>query len=577
MATVPAAAQPPAGLLDFLFGMRGDMPMDIQAALGLPGSARAADQLRMLTSQPAIRQTPFGTTIPMAPEERLAAQGLPPNGMAYEDYAIPGAAGQEAFMQGFGGRLLNPLGAPQQPQAKPAGVTIPMPGGPPTSGVTIPMPQAPDAPPGTPPVPLSQDALAKLPPGGLREMLSPTSVTVPLPGSPQNRAEYQAMRTEKVPFLSDMAAAGGAMQGGLDAFANAVSPTFQDARQYFTGIPATYSKDDAKTEALIGELLRPAPVPTRKPEPPTMPPSAVAGAPGMPGGGPMPPQGGAVPMRPGMPAPAAPPGMPAAGDPQMAMIEAAVGRMQNPAPDANGIVWNGPRQMGVGPAATPAQAATAPAASGDDERYRNLLEFGLRLMAGGDVKPGATSGPTFAGALGEAGFGTLTSNENRAIRRGTVARDERRHQEKMGLEREGLGIKREEVKETAALKRATLEQNARAKATENEISMMRVRMQELGLSVDRGTLMNSIGANRDRALKDVRDNNYIGDDEKKRLEADINSRYDAMEVQNGLRQPKQERSRTITEDHVKSLQAKYPDKSRDEIVKALRANGYTDG
>ena len=112
--------------------------------------------------------------------------------------------------------------------------------------------------------------------------------------------------------------------------------------------------------------------------------------------------------------------------------------------------------------AAPAAVSPKPTAGGTDA-WSNLLQFGLALMAGGDVQPGAQRGPTFAGALGQAGLSTLGDMRTRAALTRKEAKEDaaaaegaRRFGLTYGLSKEELEVKRQQAKETAALKEATL-------------------------------------------------------------------------------------------------------------------------
>lgn len=86
-------------------------------------------------------------------------------------------------------------------------------------------------------------------------------------------------------------------------------------------------------------------------------------------------------------------------------------------------------------AATPVASPVPPPASGLDVpgNRESLLDFGLRLMQSGEATPGTMVGPSFFGAVGQAGMGTMESRLAREKAAAAQAWERQKHQDLMDL------------------------------------------------------------------------------------------------------------------------------------------------
>ena len=78
-----------------------------------------------------------------------------------------------------------------------------------------------------------------------------------------------------------------------------------------------------------------------------------------------------------------------------------------------------PINPNAGPGPLPSETPGAAQDPGFLDKLLNspgLMEFGLRLMAGSEARPGTTRGPSLMGAIGQAGVGTLASAAKREAR-----------------------------------------------------------------------------------------------------------------------------------------------------------------
>ena len=94
-------------------------------------------------------------------------------------------------------------------------------------------------------------------------------------------------------------------------------------------------------------------------------------------------------------------------------------------------------------AATNAAAGAGTGLFGMDSDFtnQNLLEFGLRMMAGSGADQGSRRvGPGLLDIVGKAGFGTLAGARKRKKETAAATTAERRHQDKMTLERKKIDI-----------------------------------------------------------------------------------------------------------------------------------------
>ena len=68
---------------------------------------------------------------------------------------------------------------------------------------------------------------------------------------------------------------------------------------------------------------------------------------------------------------------------------------------------------------------------GGQDASANLLQFGLRMMAGSEPQPGATRGPGLLGAIGEAGVGTLAAAQHRRVQEAEQEQARRKEQARL--------------------------------------------------------------------------------------------------------------------------------------------------
>jgi hypothetical protein len=148
------------------------------------------------------------------------------------------------------------------------------------------------------------------------------------------------------------------------------------------------------------------------------------------------------------------------------------------------------------------------------DMYENLLQFGLALMAGGDVQPGATQGPTFAGAFGKAGLQTLGSAKeqsryteaiaerkgesalNKEIAKASAARD-------IHFKTEDQRLKALDISTTAGLREATLAIQDGQNKIANSIHWAQVKATQEGKSFEKVKYMNDIENTFDKQMKHI--------------------------------------------------------------------------
>ena len=167
---------------------------------------------------------------------------------------------------------------------------------------------------------------------------------------------------------------------------------------------------------------------------------AAAGA-GQPQGG-----TGIVPPPPGIAPPAGfptPMGPPAGVPQQIAQAPQAVPPRTTPSLDLPPVAVPG---AAPAPAGIPPQNQ-APDYMGDIMNSPGLMEFGLRMMAGSEAQPGSKVGPSFVGALDQAGLGTLRSSRVRG------RLDERQERERA---REQTRLDRESARTELSTNRETM-------------------------------------------------------------------------------------------------------------------------
>lgn len=151
----------------------------------------------------------------------------------------------------------------------------------------------------------------------------------------------------------------------------------------------------------------------------------------------------------------------------------------------------GPSIPGAGPPAPgPLTPPTTGSATGqvidqDDPlqqllEYPGLMELGLRLMAAAEGRPGDVRGPSFFGAVGQAGLSQLQADEARAVRKASADFAREQFDEEKRAARAEEAIDREEIAADIELRRATLELK---QETENRVA----EIQRLRASTDART------------------------------------------------------------------------------------------
>lgn len=188
---------------------------------------------------------------------------------------------------------------------------------------------------------------------------------------------------------------------------------------------------------------------------------------------------------PGLPKPQMPGGSPASRGPQIPVTKAKVNAPPAPPKQAwqTSAAMTGEPAPKITPPPSKEDVKTMEGLFGKDkvEGWTDVMRFGLELMKSGEAKPGSVVGPSFLGAVGEAGASSLDRMASRKIKRAKLAA----RKEEKDLDR---AVKLMDVEETAKLRRETA-------ATKAEY-------QKLGYSID---LQNSLMKTHEQERREIGD------------------------------------------------------------------------
>lgn len=202
----------------------------------------------------------------------------------------------------------------------------------------------------------------------------------------------------------------------------------------------------------------------------------------------------------GMPIPGAAGGPAAAAGPVAAQMFGAPGPrtapqlppgMPGPSSPAGPPPYSSPAQPQAG---IPQAQAPDPSAMDKLLDYPGLMEFGLRLMAAGEGQAGAVRGPSFFGAVGQAGLGQLGSDAARAQRQAAAAfqrekfeEDKRQFGEKQATELRKIEADKDLRRATLLLKKKTEDRIAeiqRLRAS-TDAAQLETRKHQLSVDIDK--------------------------------------------------------------------------------------------
>ena len=151
-----------------------------------------------------------------------------------------------------------------------------------------------------------------------------------------------------------------------------------------------------------------------------------------------------------------------------------------------------------------------------EEASRNLLEFGLAMMAAGEPQPGATVGPTFMGAAGRAGLQTLGSADKRLIA-GAEAKHKKslydlevgkaEETKRANLATEGLTGQR--IKADVESKAAAEKTEAEFKKITANVSVLRAQLDSSRLDLERKREENEKIDHYEKALKRLAEDHLL--------------------------------------------------------------------
>jgi hypothetical protein len=178
--------------------------------------------------------------------------------------------------------------------------------------------------------------------------------------------------------------------------------------------------------------------------------------------------------------------------------------------------------------------------------YPGLMELGLRLMSSAEGNPGAPRGPSFFGAVGQAGLGQMASDQARAQRDAAAAAATAKFEE----EKRQFGVEQatenRKIDADLALKEATLAVRRSTEAARNEIQLYRADLARRGQELDESQLAVRIDELQANELDDLRgseayenllysaESDEAGQKAQKQLEAEVNKKWDRVRTREGI-------------------------------------------
>lgn len=302
---------------------------------------------------------------------------------------------------------------------------------------------------------------------------------------------------------------------------------------------APYRMPESERKDALAEFLRPLAFPIYGPGQPS---SMPAEAPPIDLAMPAPPTSPTLPPIPGQSPPLSPATMPGAAPsavPAVApgdfagAVAQATQNMPNPRPrpaqpqlsGAPGFMTDataGPEMGGGGPV----PQSGLESFFSDPNKRDALRDFGLRLMMAGEAAPGARVGPSFLGAVGQAGMGTIEDKRAREAASAKFAFEQQK-------QRENVALDERKIASNEALRKATIAQRGEAVQLANEIAAMRA-------TTAQGDLAVNISEAEADAIKNLADPILYGDlmgdaDAMRQARQNVYAMYDNIRRQNGLK------------------------------------------